>query len=91
MSEGNECNHDVEDVEESCCVEGHEDTRIRLAAVARQSFEGEEVAEGAGEVLGAAGAMRISPLDADEVAAADDAIGVQIGGLVDGLLQMMRS
>ena len=42
-------------------------------------------------MLGAAGAMRISPLDADEVAAADDAIGVQIGGLVDGLLQMMRS
>ena len=91
MSEDFECNQDVEGVKDSCCFEGHEGTRIRLAAVARQRCEGEEAVEGAGEVLEAAGAMRISPLDADGAAAADDAIGVQIGVFVDGLLEMMRS
>ena len=91
VSEGYECNHLVEDAEESNCTDGHGETRFRLAAVARQRFEDAEVVEGAGEALEAAGATRISPSDAEGVAAAEGEIGVRIGGFVDGLLRMMRS
>ena len=91
MSEGCECDHLVEAAEESYCIEGHAEIRTRLAAVARQRFEDAEVVEGAGEALEAAGATRISPSDAEGVAAAEGEIGVRIGGFVDGLLRMMRS
>ena len=90
MSEGYEYDHLVDDVEESCCVEGHEEIRSSLAAVARQRSEDAEAVEGAGEALEAVGATRISPSDAGGVAAADGEIGDRIGSFVDGLLQMMR-